>query len=190
MIPPFLAGISMGKAIVAFVAAAAIVAFVAAAATAALLFGLYKSIYNAGYRAGEALLTNYKAEQSARTVETIREVEKIVVKVEKEYVDRIIKVKEKGDVITRTVTEYIKVPDDAACELRAGFVRLHDAAAANQPAGASGDADREPAGVALSQAAAVIADNYGACHLWREQALGCRAFYEAVKSKVNAGAQP
>ena len=73
--------------------------------------------------------------------------------------------------VTRTLIEEVSshVPPavDAAYALPRGFVRLHDAAAAgvDLPAAAAspGQPDDAPSGVALSDAAAVIVGNYGAC---------------------------
>lgn len=157
---------------------------VAAVAVVAFLTGIYLAIYNKGYAAGKKLLTDYQTAQVAATQETIREVEKVVVEVQTKYVDRIKLVKEKGDVIVQKTTEYIMVPDDAACELRAGFVRVHDGAARNEPPAAPSSADREPGGVALSQATALIADNYATCHKWREQVIGWQEFWGRYSEKM------
>jgi NAD(P)-dependent dehydrogenase (short-subunit alcohol dehydrogenase family) len=55
---------------------------------------------------------------------------------------------------------------------------LNNAAATGEPAGGPVDLDREAAGIAPSQVAAVVADNYAACRQWREQVIGWQDFYE------------
>lgn len=172
-------GLSLAQGVVYAVAAIAVVSF---------LTGVYFAIYNKGYAAGKDLLTQYIAKQAEETAKTQAVVEKIVTKVETVYVDRIVKVREKGQTIVKEVIVYVDKTDDAACELRNGFVRVHDAAAANTPAGPPASTDREPAGVSLSETTEAIAHNYTVGHLWREQALGCRAFYEELKTAINAKA--
>ena len=97
-------------------------------------------------------------------------------------------VREKGEQLVVKVPVYVTKVDDAACELRGGFVRVHDAAARNQSPEPPGESDSAAAGVALSEAAAVIASNYAACHVAREQVLGWQEFWgrysDALKSAV------
>lgn len=85
------------------------------------------------------------------------------VKVVTQYVDRVKVVIEKGAEIIKEVPVYVTPESDAACVLSRGFVRLHDAAAANQIPGPAGSADAAPAGIALSTVAATVADNYERC---------------------------
>ena len=47
-----------------------------------------------------------------------------------EYVDRVQVVRERGDTITKEVPVYVTPTADAACAVPAGFVHIHDAAAA------------------------------------------------------------
>lgn len=181
MIPlPF--GLSMGKALIYLGLAAAI---------AIVLWRLHAAIYGAGYEAGAQLLKDYIAGQGAVTRTVEREVEKIVKETEVVYVDRIKEVRVRGEQLVVKVPVYVTKSDDAACELRGGFVRVHDSAASGAgPAGTSGESpsDREPSGVALSEAAAVIAENYTTCRVWRKQVEGWDEFWTrysaAVKSAV------
>lgn len=71
--------------------------------------------------------------------------------------------------ITREVNTYVTPLSISRCTIPLGFVRLHDAAAANQLPPAPGlDADA-PGGVDLAAVAETVAENYGDCHAWREQ---------------------
>jgi hypothetical protein len=74
--------------------------------------------------------------------------------------------------VTRTLIEkvptYVSATTDAHYPLPWGFVRLHDAAAVGDDlsataAGPSGP-DDAPSDVRTSEAAAIVAANYGACH--------------------------
>lgn len=87
-----------------------------------------------------------------------------------EYVDRVQVVRERGDTITKEVPVYVTPTADAACAVPAGFVQLHDAAAAGiAPAGATGDPDAPAATVTLSAVAETTAANYGQYHAAAEQ---------------------
>ncbi len=87
-----------------------------------------------------------------------------------EYVDRVQVVKEVGRTIIKEVPVYVSAEADRACTVNAGFVRLHDAAAAGVlPPGPAGAADARPAGIALSAVAETVAGNYTACHANTEQ---------------------
>jgi hypothetical protein len=82
---------------------------------------------------------------------------------------------EQMKIIGLTVTQIRKVPvyvdrsADDACQLRNGFVQLHDAAArgddpASSMAQSPGGAVDSPAGVRLSDVAATVTVNYGKYH--------------------------
>lgn len=71
--------------------------------------------------------------------------------------------------LTREVVNYVTPLAVRHCAIPLGFVRLHDAAAANHlPAASRLDADA-PGGVDLVAVAETVAENYGTCHEWREQ---------------------
>ncbi|QZI69516.1 hypothetical protein K5F93_24655 [Pseudomonas protegens] len=92
--------------------------------------------------------------------------EKVVV----EYVDRVVKVYQAGATITKEVPIYVSKAADNACVVPAGFVRVHDAGAANLPMAAGpGVADDAASGLALSTVAASVVDNYSQCHANAEQ---------------------
>lgn len=156
----------------------------AAVAVAVALF--LAAVYGYGYKAGKALLADYKLEQAEKTIEVIREVEKVVTKVEVEYRDRVVRVEERGETIVKEVPVYVTKADDAACELRNGAVRVHDGAASNVPPAPPVESDRAPSGFSLSEALSVIADNYKLGHLWKERAQSCVAAYEGARAKINA----
>ncbi|HWX66033.1 MAG TPA: hypothetical protein VNZ27_06320 [Rhodanobacter sp.] len=87
------------------------------------------------------------------------------------YVDRVQVIHERGATITREIPVYVTAQADAACTVPAGFVRVHDAAAANGLPGPAGAADAQPSGLALSAVAGTLVDNYTTCHAVAEQLI-------------------
>jgi len=82
--------------------------------------------------------------------------------------------------IIKEVPRYVTVEADAHCVVPAGFLRLHDAAAAGHLPGVArppGGVD-EPSGVPLSVVSAAVADNYGTALGWRAEAEAWRDWYE------------
>lgn len=131
--------------------------------------------------AGQAHI-DYVTAQAARSMAIVKSQEKVVVQTEIKYRDRIKTVYVKGDEIEKLVTVYVTRDDDDRFGVNAGFVRSYNAAWAGEPAGATVDADREPAGIPLSEVAEADAHNATACRAWREQALGWREFYASLKA--------
>lgn len=86
------------------------------------------------------------------------------VKVVTKYVDRIVKVQGVTRVITKEIPVYVTSTADAGCVIPAGFVRVHDAAAAGVVPQPAGDPDAPAPGVALSTVAETVTDNYGVAH--------------------------
>lgn len=91
------------------------------------------------------------------------------VRVITQYVDRERVIREVIHDIQREAPRYVTPSIDAAYPLPVGFVRLHDAAAAADLPDPPGPADAQASAVTASNAAAVIAGNYGTCHAIREQ---------------------
>lgn len=110
----------------------------------------------------------------------------VVTKVETKYrtVEKEILVK--GDTIIQEVIKYVDKTDDAACQLRNGFVRQYDASLRNEPAGPPVDSDRTAAGIELSVATEVIARNNLTLALARNKLAACIDFYrqqQALKTR-------
>ncbi|KAG0320103.1 hypothetical protein BGZ97_000745 [Linnemannia gamsii] len=113
---------------------------------------------------------------------------KVVIQTEIQYRDRIKIVKEKGDTIIKEVPIYVNQADTEHFGVNVGFVRLYNAAFANEPAGPATESGgpatesgRRPAGISLAEITEVNAYNAGVCYRWREQALGLRAFYKELQ---------
>ncbi|MFD0321969.1 hypothetical protein [Lysobacter gummosus] len=122
------------------------------------------------------------AEAARREAEGARDLalasERVVVR----YVDRVQVVRANAQIITKEIPIYVTPTADAACTVPVGFVRLHDAAAANQPTGPStGNPDAPAVGVALSDVAGVVADNYAACHANAEQVIGLQDYVRELQ---------
>ncbi|HEF4725379.1 hypothetical protein LGN04_05810 [Burkholderia multivorans] len=106
------------------------------------------------------------------------------VKIVTQYVDRVRVVREKGHTIIKEVPVYVDREADRACVVPLGFVRVHDAAAANVPVGHPGSTDAAAAGVALSAVAATVADNYTTCHENAEQLIALQARVRDIEKEA------
>ncbi len=134
--------------------------------------------------AGEAH-TNYISKQAEQTVAIAKAQNKVVIDAQIEYVDRIKTVYLKGETIEKQVPVFVTSTDNADCNIRTGFVRLHDAAWSGDDPGSATSADREPAGISLTEVAEVATANAAICRHWREKALGLEAFYKKLKEATN-----
>ncbi|MEI2454570.1 hypothetical protein [Lysobacter firmicutimachus] len=122
-----------------------------------------------------------RADRARVAAEAARDLARAEARIEVRYVDRVQVVRENAQVITREIPVYVTPTADAACAVPVGFVRLHDAAATNQPAGpAAGNPDAPAEGVALSDVAAAVADNYAAAHENAEQVTGLQEYVRAL----------
>lgn len=108
--------------------------------------------WNASVARGKVLLAQRKEQTKGITVVT-----------ETEYVDRIVKVKEKGDTIVKEIPIYITTD----VELPGGFRMLHDAAATNTLPRPSDKANA--ATVSLKAATQTVGENYTSCHVTEER---------------------
>lgn len=126
-----------------------------------------------GAEHGQAQWDAAVQQQALQVAATRQKQAEATVKVVTEYVDRVVRVvrvvREKGDTIVKEVPVHVPVEADAACTINRGFVRLHDAAAANELPDPAGDTDAAAAGIALSAVAETVAGNYRTCHENAEQ---------------------
>ncbi|MDP9507899.1 hypothetical protein Q7O56_02510 [Pseudomonas protegens] len=141
--------------------------WLALAVVAGLLYALGFVSGAGSERSKQQRLDEARLQQSFEQGQALGTVkEKVVV----EYVDRVVKVYQAGATITKEVPIYVSKAADNACVVPAGFVRVHDAGAANLPMAAGpGVADDATSGLALSTVAASVVDNYSQCHANAEQ---------------------
>ncbi|MGO1069241.1 hypothetical protein [Lysobacter sp. CA199] len=133
-------------------------------------------------RATAAQESAQRAEDGRREAEAARDLALASERVVTRYVDRVQVVRGNAQIITKEIPIYVTPTADAACTVPVGFVRLHDAAAANEPTGPSpGHPDAPSAGVALSDVAGVVADNYAACHANAEQVIGLQDYVRELQ---------
>ena len=132
-----------------------------------------------GKAAGENALHEYIGKQAAETVRFVEKVVQLAGKVRTVYLKR-----EKEIV---TVTQYLEkeaehVPSRAACNVTAGWMRVHNAAAEGQDRRITGTVDdATDTGVAERDALAqTIVPNYKAFHQVANDLRGCRAFVEGL----------
>lgn len=151
------------------------------AAGALAIIALAGSSYGLGRlheaRIGADALASYKEKAAIQTVRIVQAEAKVVTKVETVYRDRIEKIYIQGAEIEKHIADYVQPSDDLRFGVNAGFVRNVDAAWSGAPVGPPEDSDREPAGVPLSEIATIEAGNATSCRIWRDQAIGWRAFY-------------
>ncbi len=108
-----------------------------------------------------------------------------------EYVDRVQVIEKTGRTIVKEVPVYVSESADRACAVPAGFVRLHDAAAANlPPPGSAGPADERASPLALSAVTATVAGNYTECHANAEQLRQLQAYVREHVKALSADAPP
>ncbi|KAG0276935.1 hypothetical protein BGZ96_003071 [Linnemannia gamsii] len=160
------------------------------AAATAFSFGVWCAgsfYYGPRIQKERSALVRYKAQLATAHAQLIEAQTKVIIQTEIQYRDRIKIVKEKGDTIIKEVPIYVNQADTEHFGVNVGFVRLYNAAFANEPAGPAAESDREPAGISLAEIAEVNAFNANVCLQWREQALGLRAFYRQLQ---NARAAP
>lgn len=125
-----------------------------------------------GHQAAERALRPQleAARAQVRDLQRDLEIAKASQKVVTQYVDRIIRVKEAAQVITKEIPVYVTPAADRGCVIPAGFVRLHDKAASgpDAPAGTHDPAPEadpdQPSGVQLHEVASTVADNYATYH--------------------------
>lgn len=122
-----------------------------------------------GYRRGEKKLYEYQAEQAQAAVPVIVKQGTVTEKIVTKYRDRIVQVKGETEVIEKEIVRY--VPPAADPQLGAGWVWLHNAAAAGAIPEATAGADAASPAIAASQALKGVAGNYGACHKTEAQLL-------------------
>lgn len=85
------------------------------------------------------------------------------------YVDRVRAIHDTTQTLQHEIPTYVTPATDRAFPLSRGFVRLHDATATGGLPGPARDTDATASDVTASEAAGVIADNYGTCLAIREQ---------------------
>lgn len=175
--------------IAARVASLALPSWAPWAAGVLVVLALVGSSYGLGRvheaRIGADELGEYKGKAAIETVRIVKGEREVVIKTETVYRDRIQKVYVQGAEIEKHITDYILPADDARFGVNVGFLRNIDAAWSGVPVGPAEDSDREPAGISLSEIAAVQTGNATSCRVWREQALGWRYFYADQQAVIN-----
>ncbi|MFK3649283.1 hypothetical protein ACI2IY_12745 [Lysobacter enzymogenes] len=166
--------------------ARAILALLIVALIAAIGFGAayQQSRIAAAQRATDAAEARYAVATVERdTARVERDAARANIRIVTRYVDRVQTVHVTGATITKEIPVYVTAKADAACVVPAGFVRIHDAAAANAaPDAAAGDPDAPAAGVTLSAVADTVTGNYTTCHAIREQVIGLQEYVNALPS--------
>ncbi|MFI4974029.1 MAG: hypothetical protein ACHP84_05785 [Caulobacterales bacterium] len=139
--------------------------------------------FAAGWRVHEWRDAAAEVGQAARVVRVVQRQDAVsqAVAVSHQAADDRIRVVTR--MLIQEVPEHVTPKIDASFPLSAGFVRVHDAAAAGHelPAAAQGPGqpDEGPSPVAASAAATVIAGNYGACRADQQRLADLQAWVRA-----------
>lgn len=143
----------------------------------AIAFALVGSGYRLGVDHEQGKAKAVAADQLRQAFEQGQALGIVRDRVVTEYVDRVEVIEKTGRTIIKEVPVYVSEAADRACTVPAGFVRLHDAAAANlPPSGRAGPADERAAPIALSTVADTVAGNYTDCHANAEQLKQLQAY--------------
>lgn len=116
-----------------------------------------------------------------------------VTKVERVVTTKLKVIHERGKEVIRYVDRVISPKVEAACPggLPVGFVRLHDAAAANEPgllSGGPSGSDERPSGVTLARAGGVVSENYEEYNACRAQVVYWNRFYDCLRTSGSTDA--
>jgi len=153
-------------------------AALAAFAVALVAFGWFK-----GNAHGTQKLLDYQGKQATETVKLAAARTVVLTKVETKWrtVER--KIFVQGETIEKEVIRHVTVADDSRCTVPLGFVRVYDAALANNPdTGPAGADERAPSGIPLSVVAETDAFNWKLANAWKARAGACIEAYNAVKN--------
>lgn len=149
------------------------------------------ALVGAGWRAGaDRVQARWDAERAAQAVAAARHAARIAdagQDAASQFATSALATQQRTVEIIKKVPVYVTAQADADCTVPAGFVRLHDAAAADvsaaQPATGADDA---PAGIALSAVAGTVAENYSACHQTAAQLIQLQGWVKKITDGVDA----
>lgn len=140
------------------------------AAVAALAVALWLHGWTTGRGQVRDAWDQANAEREAAYMAEVVRLAQVRERVIYQYIDRYRVVAEKAATIVKEVPRYVTVQADSACTVPVGAVRVHDAAAGNEPLSEPpGSADERASGIALSTLVGTTAENYGRCWQIREQ---------------------
>lgn len=154
-----------------------------AVATVALLGGLYIKGRTDGIDSIRTQLEAERAEALVAQLDFERRERELQNELDLAQQDKLAKVRVVTKEIIKEVPVYVSPESDAGCTVPTGFVQLHNDAAAGVPPAPDAPVvpHDTPSGVALSEVAAAVADNYGTCHELREQVIGWQEWYRREK---------
>lgn len=89
--------------------------------------------------------------------------------------------------IDKEVIQYAQASSPAArCQLDAGWVRIHDAAALSRIPDAAGESDAQPSGFTTADGLATVTGNYQSCHETRQQLTDLQGWILEQKELADA----
>jgi hypothetical protein len=127
---------------------------------------------------------SYVAQQATKAVAVVKAQDKVADTTEGVVRERIITIKEKGDVIIKKIPVYIQAADSGKCSINNGFVRVHRASALNEPIGPPAESDRSASGISLATVAETDATNNTNHIACRQQVIGWQNFYAGIRQTL------
>lgn len=160
----------------------------AALAVVALLGGLYLKGRGDGIESIRVQLEAERAAALAAQLDFERRERELQNELDLVQQNKLAKVRVVTREIIKEVPVYVSPESDAGCTVPSGFVQLHnDAAAGVPPASDTPVVPHDtPSGVALSEVATAVAENYGTCRELREQVIGWQEWYRREKAQWGA----
>lgn len=133
-----------------------------------------------GYRRGELKLFEYQAKEATATIALVKKIEKVKEIVRVVHVQREIEIQQ---VFVPIEKEAANVPSRSVCNVTAGWLRLHDAAAEGRDRRGIGAVDdATDTGIAEARADAVVVANYKSFHQVANDLVACRSFVSGLKA--------
>lgn len=141
--------------------------------------------YNKGFRKAEIegaiQMANLKADKEQALKELQQAASQTTERVVVEYVDRIQETV-KNKVIYRDVIKEVLVP--SKCNLSAGWVQVHDAAATNSDINIDSNAN-EQSNFTDTEGLSTVVENYAVCHKNTDQLVALQDWVEENYSQIN-----
>lgn len=148
------------------------------------------AMVGAGWRYGaDSVQSRWNSERDAQAVAAARQAVRIAdagQDATAQYTTAALATQQHTVEIIKKVPVYVPAQADAGCTVPVGFVRLHDAAAADaDPGNAAVGTDDTPAGIALSAVAGTVIENYSACHQTAAQLTALQSWVKKLVEGVD-----
>lgn len=128
----------------------------------------------------ENMLNSYQ-----NTIVAERKQVEISQNIDKRHQKAVNQIKTVTKVVTKEVPKYVNTANSGECFIPNGFVLVHDAAAMSTTLPPTSISDGEASGIALTQIAETVVDNYGSCNEIRQQLISLQEWVNETNSASN-----